>query len=416
MGTYIHLSIGRLEIDWGKNDGYRDHACLFQPGDLAQVPYYYVDDEKGSFIDAEGKTHYHLYAEYQDGMSKPLGLVADRLELLGHSLESCANEFVSLNELGESGKETFTFDDLMQAFVELDVNAISYDGGTKEKFEKFLRRSLIKRFGPQATTEAHELDLDDLSTVESLSAYTILRLMALNPNAQDLPVNWQFADSEASGWIDRRTIVRPLDASHRFLVVTEGSSDAHIMQHALKLLKPHLADFFDFVDMQEGYPFSGTGNLLKFLKGLISISIRNNVLVVYDNDTEGVTNYEKSCALNIPPNMFIMKLPDRANLKQFSTVGPNGQHKADINGCAAAIECYLDLEPDALVRWTSFNDKINRYQGELLNKTQAAKDFLSQRTRLPGYNYSGIEAVLDGIIESCIAIQKKIVRHLVDDN
>ncbi|HEY0256574.1 MAG TPA: hypothetical protein VGC39_03945, partial [Candidatus Methylacidiphilales bacterium] len=245
--------------------------------------------------------------------------------------------------------------------------------------------------------------------------YTILRLLALNPNAQNLPVNWQFADSEQAGWIGRRSIVRPLDPAYRFLVVTEGSSDANIIQHALKLLKPHIADFFDFVDMEEGYPFSGTGNLLKFLKGLISISIRNNVLIVYDNDAEGVTNYEKSCALNIPENMFIMKLPDRPDFKQFSTIGPSGQHKADINGRAAAIECYLDLHPDALVRWTSFNDRIDRYQGELINKTHFAREFLSQRKRLADYDYSGIEAVLEEAIESCIAIQRKALRHLLDD-
>ncbi|MFU0507427.1 hypothetical protein [Pseudaminobacter sp. NGMCC 1.201702] len=26
----IHLAVGRLEIDWGKNQGFRDHSALFQ--------------------------------------------------------------------------------------------------------------------------------------------------------------------------------------------------------------------------------------------------------------------------------------------------------------------------------------------------------------------------------------------------
>ena len=43
MGSMIRLSVGRLEIDWGKNFQFADHSQLFQPTDLAQVPYYYVD-------------------------------------------------------------------------------------------------------------------------------------------------------------------------------------------------------------------------------------------------------------------------------------------------------------------------------------------------------------------------------------
>ena len=53
------------------------------------------------------------------------------------------------------------------------------------------------------------------------------------------------------------------------------------------MLRPHIADFFKFVDMEEGYPFSGTGNFFRFTQGLASIGILNNVVVIYDNDAEG---------------------------------------------------------------------------------------------------------------------------------
>jgi hypothetical protein len=36
--------------------------------------------------------------------------------------------------------------------------------------------------------------------MENMSAYTILHLLARNPSAADLPVNWQFADIEYGGW------------------------------------------------------------------------------------------------------------------------------------------------------------------------------------------------------------------------
>lgn len=45
MGSMIHLALGRLEIDWGKNNFYASHARLFQPNDLKQIPYYYAGDD-----------------------------------------------------------------------------------------------------------------------------------------------------------------------------------------------------------------------------------------------------------------------------------------------------------------------------------------------------------------------------------
>ena len=56
-------------------------------------------------------------------------------------------------------------------------------------------------------------------------------------------------------------------------MITEGSSDAKIIQNALQLFRPHIADFFRFVDMEDGYPFSGIGNLHKFTQGLPSVSM-----------------------------------------------------------------------------------------------------------------------------------------------
>lgn len=341
----IHLAVGRLEIDWGKNSGFTDHSPLFQQTDLTQVPYYYVKESGKTYIDSSGQERNELYAEYKDGMSKPLNQVVDRIELLGYTLGHCEREFEYLSELNRFDHERFTFEELQQALVSIDVNAISADYGEMgEDFGKFFRRQMFDRLGLGAIAKDPEYARYNAGEgMENLSAYSILRLLALNPQARSLPVAWQFADVEEGGWADRRVFCRPLDQSNRFLIVTEGSSDAKIIQHAFKLLKPHIADFFDYVDMEEGYPFSGTGNLFRFLQGLISISIQNTVVFVYDNDTEGVFNYERSRALNVPANMLILKLPDMPDFAEFDTIGPNGRHEADINGRAAAIECYLDL-------------------------------------------------------------------------
>jgi hypothetical protein len=416
MGSMIHLAVGRLEIDWGKNSGFTDHSPLFQPTDLAQVPYYYVKEGGETYVDSSGQERYELFAEYKDGMSKRLGQVADRIELLGHTLQHCEREFECLSRFNTFDDQRFTFEELKEALVSIDVNAISADYGEMgEDFGKFFRRQIFDRLSLDAIAKDPNYARYHASQgMENLSAYSILRLLSLNPKARDLPVTWQFADVEQGGWADRRTFVRALDQSNRFLIVTEGSSDAKIIQHAFKLLKPHIADFFDFVDMEEGYPFSGTGNLFRFLQGLISISIQNNVVVIYDNDAEGTANYERSCALNVPSNMLILKLPDSPDFAEFDTIGPNGHHKADVNGCAAAIECYLDLGAQPLVRWTSFNNRTDTYQGELVNKTNYMRRFLDQHERVDGYDYSRLEAVLDVIITNCVQMREAVLDEALD--
>jgi hypothetical protein len=36
----IHLAVGHLVVDWGKNTYFKDHSALFQDRDLKPVPSY----------------------------------------------------------------------------------------------------------------------------------------------------------------------------------------------------------------------------------------------------------------------------------------------------------------------------------------------------------------------------------------
>ncbi len=406
MGSMIQLAIGRLEIDCGKNQGFTDHSALYQITDLAKVPYYYV--EGTSYKDAAGNDQWKLITEYKDGLSKPLGEVVDRIALLGHTFAHCEKEFAYLSELNDFDSSLFSFDQLRTALETVDVDAVSADyGHGGEDFGKFFRRYIADRLGLAAIVDdSHGVKFEVAYGMENLSAYTILLLLAGNPALKKVPVTWQFMDVEEGGWAKRGEFVRPLDPSNRFLIVTEGSSDANIIRQAFRLLKPHIEDFFQFVDMEEGYPFSGTGNLFKFVQGLISIGVQNNTIIIYDNDAEGVVNFTRTRELNVPANMRVLKLPDLQAFQDFETMGPNGTHRADINGRGASIECYLDLDGQPCVRWSSFNSKIDGYQGELIGKDSYKKAFLDQRAPVDGYDYSKIAAVLDMIVTSCVQMRE----------
>jgi hypothetical protein len=406
MGSMIHLSVGRLEIDWGKNSGFTDHSGLFQVTDVMDVPYYYAGDE---YLDAAGKQEWKVLIKKKEGLSKKLSEVKERIELLGHTLNVCRQEFISLAELNDFDSEVFRFDELQKALAIVDVSAIALDYGVgDEDFGEFFREQIYPKLGMEMlpTDDARRTLHSAAEGMENLSSDSVLRLLAENPNAAQLPVIWTYKDVEHGGWAKRGEFVRPLQPSNKFLIVAEGSSDAAILQHALKLLRPHIADFFSFVDMEEGYPFSGTGNLYKFVQGLISIGVQNNAVILFDNDAEGVFGHERCQRLNVPSNMKILRLPDIDSLRRLKTIGPGGEHIADVNGKAAAIECYLDFGSEGCVKWNNYNEGAKTYQGELVGKDRYKTKFLGQKSREADYDYSKIESVLDLIVTNCVAISE----------
>ena len=196
-----------------------------------------------------------------------------------------------------------------------------------------------------------------------------------------------------------------------FLIATEGSSDVHILKHALSLLRPGIADFFRFIDVSESHPFSGTGNLLKFAEGLAKIDVQNQVVFLFDNDAEGLDAHQRLSRLTLPINMRGIMLPELEVFRSFPARGPEGVRSADINRRAAAIECYLDLDladySPAKIVWTNYKKELGVYQGALEYKESYTKHFLKQTsdTIASGcYEAQRIEAVLDRIILECTAI------------
>ena len=400
----IHLSVGNLDIDWGKNRGFTDHSPIYQPEDVTKVPSWYVKDHENAKDDS-----WTLYAEYNEGYSSPLWKVVERLNLLGYTLTVIQKQYDHdiAEYTYEDGPSSPSFDVLKQLFINCDVSMLVDD-------DRQINRHLDKDFIYHLTSLLNDSNKEVAGYLpeifegefERIAPYTFLHLFSLNPNALQLPIRWDFDGLVQSGWAPRNEFVRPLDQPNRFLIVTEGSSDAEIIKHAFSILKPHIQDFFTYVDMNEGYPFTGTGNLVNFVKGLISIGVQNNVIVVFDNDAEGAASYYKCLDMNIPSNMRVMKLPDLLQFQLFDTIGPEGSHKSNINGRAAAIECYLDIGSNPTVRWNNFNHSQQIYHGVLVAKDEHKKKFLNQRVKDDNYDYSKLNEVINLITDIAIDIKE----------
>jgi len=167
--------------------------------------------------------------------------------------------------------------------------------------------------------------------------------------------------------------------------------------------------------MEEGYPFSGTGSLFRFLQGLISIAVQNKGIVVFDNDAEGLATFNRCTQLNVPANMRILRLPDFPEFCDFETIDPNGRHRTNINGQGAAIECYLDLGGEPCIRWKNYNAAVDAYHGELINKELYTRNFLNQRNRDEGYDYEKIASVLDMIVKNCVLMREATLNKELGD-
>jgi hypothetical protein len=117
-----------------------------------------------------------------------------------------------------------------------------------------------------------------------------------------------------------------------------------------------------------------------------------------------VIAYRKLQALKLPDNMQAMLLPELEEFRSFPARGPEGVSASDINGRAAAIECYLDLNlseyPPARVVWSNYKKDIDAWHGALEHKESYMRHFLEQTgERLsPKYDTSKLAKLLDALI------------------
>lgn len=390
MGTMIHLYLGGLQIDWGKNYGFMNHSSLFQKQDFGEV------QDNG-------------YEEptFMEGYSRPLGKTIKRLELLGYTMDVVQKEYERNFE--DFGNENILpFKEYSDIIKSIDVGKIT-GRWTENVTNTFIPTDVLVRYDPSFYFDSGKRpDYWDVETLlNCLSPYSKLRLLAENPCNLQLPIIWPFGELVDAGWTTQDAVTSELSQHTKFLIITEGSSDTKIIQTALSVLGEDYKDFFQFIDVEKGQHFDGTESLYKFCKRLVSIGVLNQVIFLFDNDAAGVNRYEDARKLSLPSNINVCKLPDIPDFEKFSTIGPDGETKQNINGRAASIECYLDLgynntQRQPKVRWSSFIDSIGEYQGALENKNEYTRLFLSLTHKDPDYDYSKLEILLDHLFQTCV--------------
>lgn len=162
----------------------------------------------------------------------------------------------------------------------------------------------------------------------------------------------------------------------KVVILTEGSTDSLILSEIMKILYPHLSDYYSFMDFETSRVSGGAGNLVNLVKAFIGAGIINRTIAIFDNDTAAEEALRSLERIEIPKNIVIVKLPNIPFLENYPTIGPSGTTNMDINGLASSIELFLGY--DVLlaedkhltpIQWTGYNHRLGQYQGEVLFKS-----------------------------------------------
>lgn len=423
MGTEINLTVGGISLSYSKNYMGIDFGDLFHPMDrtrrkMEEINYEYYAENPSEIAELEVA---------EAAFARKLGRMVPRLELLNHSLDTARTEYEGVLEEAAS----YTAPEIVATlltFNEFCALACRYPiDELKDAFIAFETPDRTRVAQGRYAADANEfarlpgdrssgLYYSEKSYLSSslciLSAESMLRVFAMNAANFDTEVVWEFGPLVNNGWASLDNFRPGARRKQKILVATEGASDARIIKRALEVLRPDVADFFNFVDVDERHHFWGASNLVKFAEGLLRIDIQNKVLFLFDNDAEGADAFRKMSGLGLPKNMRSMLLPDHEELRNFAARGPEGVSKTDINGRAAAIECYLDLNLPGYgppqVLWSNYKKEICAWHGALEFKESYQRHFYDQTEetlRQGPYDASKLEFLLDKLIEEAAKVE-----------
>ena len=197
--------------------------------------------------------------------------------------------------------------------------------------------------------------------------------------------------------------------SRRVIVLTEGETDRRVLERSLKLLYPHLVDYFHFFDFVGKNVGGGAGQLANLVRSFAAADVRHRILALFDNDTAARAALSNLDMGSLSANFAVCQYPNIPLAENYPTLGPSGEAKMNVNELAGGIELYLGR--DALedengeltpVQWKGFDPKVGAYQGEVLHKNKVLTRFEdkistceSQPKEVDLYDWSGIRAILD---------------------
>ncbi len=339
--------------------------------------------------------------------------IRQRLEVMGFSLRRARDEFYEgireEIEVLKSRLETLS-DSQLRESIEADWRA-EQNLLEKSKFEDWLYalKSIIER-GLRPQLFRNDLPRDEHPLIRYMLGPTddgreyhfpcedwrcLLRAFVevcpdnglVTQDITDLVHAGYYDPDDAVCKIALQQLIEDYPANEKTILLTEGSSDKTVLEKSLRLLYPHLYDYFSFMDFGLSNASGGAGSLIAAIKAFIGSGINNRIVALFDNDTAARAARKSLVKTAMPNNIKILEYPVLEFAKRYPTIGPSGISELDINGLACSIELYFGV--DVLTReghlvpvqWKGYDDSLNQYQGEILHKRELQASFLEKLSK-----------------------------------
>jgi hypothetical protein len=91
-------------------------------------------------------------------------------------------------------------------------------------------------------------------------------------------------------------------------ILTEGVTDRRVLEASLKLLYPHLAEYYAFMDFDGANAPGGAGQLVNTVKAFAGAGIANRVIALFDNDTAARSALRGLEGVSLPSSMRVLQI------------------------------------------------------------------------------------------------------------
>ena len=404
MGTYTDLSIANYPVITTKGGVNPVVMTIFresdkrifkrQRSDYNEVPWETPDNEEEIEIaciycntaqnikqrlDVIGFSLQKTQADFSAEVAEKIKGLEEIKERLGEDLSELSN--------GESLIEKSSFDDWMNAFRFILTNNLQIEYWEKlpETYPPLVRLMLSGEDGDYGSL--YHFPCTDLlyllraflevSEPESLVVQDISELVHAG--------YYDIEDEVCKSSIETLTADYPHNS--KIVILTEGSSDKAALEISLKLLYPHLYDYYSFMDFGVSNSAGGANFLVSAVKAFVGSGITNRIVAVFDNDTAASVAQKGLSKTLMPDNIKVIAYPDIDLARNYPAIGPAGISQMNINGLACSIELYFGadvlIQDGKLtpVQWKGYDESINQYQGEILNKKTIQDAFMKKARR-----------------------------------
>lgn len=440
MGSYAQCWLDYFFVGSSKNDIDPDLISLFRQDDkiILSAPIHNLPRHLERYRESLNEDP-NLKIIYYEA---PVDVVRDRLDVLGYDLKTAEQAFGewikeerarTIESMQDWADRDLASRDMMEKYyrstseILSSLTSRSWIEGLKVIRSSGLEPDYYGRYeGPHDNTLIGYMLSNEWYGFPGYDFFVPLRL-AIEACENGRKMIYDLTDLVWSGYFDYEEdfIAYGLDnaatdysSKAKTIVLTEGKTDTWILQESLKLLYPHLQDYFSFLDFESSGFGGGVGNLANVVKAFAGAGIINNVVALFDNDTAGAAACKTLRRLTLPANIAIRQLPELDFLKDYPTIGPSGSIRLDVNGLAASIELYLgedvlkiDGKNLSAVQWTGYDKAINQYQGEVLEKLQLHVRFREKISKgaLPGPEWDPLRSVLKVVFSASAERNKRAI-------